>query len=62
MTEKAKARIGITFNDAWLIAGVRTPFVDDKGALAARCIISALESAEFHSPGSYVAKVSSVIE
>ena len=34
MTERAKARIGITFNDAWLIAGVRTPFVDYNGALA----------------------------
>ena len=34
MTKRAKARIGITFNDAWLIAGVRTPFVDYNGALA----------------------------
>jgi acetyl-CoA C-acetyltransferase len=34
LTERAKARIGITFNDAWLIAGVRTPFVDYNGALA----------------------------
>src|SRR4029434_10147574 len=25
---------GITFDDAWLIAGVRTPFVDYNGALA----------------------------
>ena len=34
MTERAKPRIGITFNDAWLIGGVRTPFVDYNGALA----------------------------
>jgi acetyl-CoA C-acetyltransferase len=34
LTERAKARIGITFNDAWLIAGLRTPFVDYNGALA----------------------------
>ena len=34
MTERAKAGIGITFNDAWLIGGVRTPFVDYNGALA----------------------------
>jgi len=28
------AGVGITFDDAWLIAGVRTPFVDYNGALA----------------------------
>jgi len=34
LTERPKARIGITFSDAWLIAGVRTPFVDYNGGLA----------------------------
>jgi acetyl-CoA C-acetyltransferase len=28
------AGVGITFDDAWLIAGIRTPFVDYNGALA----------------------------
>jgi len=32
VSERAKA--GINFNDAWLIGGVRTPFVDYNGALA----------------------------
>src|SRR5262249_27851041 len=34
LTKRAKAGIGITFDDAWLIGGVRTPFVDYNGALA----------------------------
>ena len=28
------AGVAITFDDAWLIAGIRTPFVDYNGALA----------------------------
>jgi acetyl-CoA C-acetyltransferase len=34
LEEKAMAGVGITFDDAWLIAGIRTPFVDYNGALA----------------------------
>jgi acetyl-CoA C-acetyltransferase len=34
LTQRKTAGIGITFDDAWLIAGVRTPFVDYNGPLA----------------------------